>query len=293
MRLAALFLLLAFAACTDAGGQRLTIETPSFVLQPGEEKFYCYYTTLPAAEPTGIYQMTSSMPPGSHHMIVFKTRTPKQPDGTLAECENFGMGSGGLTDIPVWLYATQDPENRFTMPDDVGISVAPNQPVIVNMHYINLSDVPLTANVHIDFDTYAAGHEFVQAHGYITFQNDINVPAGAQGSAGGTCDVPAGAQFALMSTHSHKYTTSARVFDGDKMVLETLDWAHATVTAWDAPFYTFSSGKLDYRCEYNNNTNQPLTTGESAISNEMCMAVGLYFPSHGDTFCLNSFTITL
>ena len=62
---------------------------------------------------------------------------------------------------------------------------------------------------------------------------------------------------------------------------------------WDTPYYQFTSGKLDYRCEYTNTTNQPLRFGESAIANEMCMAVGVYFPAHGDTYCFNSFTLTL
>src|SRR3954469_4527017 len=123
MRIAALSvllaLLLALAACSDepdaAPGETMTIDTPSFMLQPGEEKFYCYYTTLPNEQATGVYQMSSSMPPGSHHMIVFRTRTPQAADGTFTECENFGMGNGGLADLPVWLYAAQTPEFAITM----------------------------------------------------------------------------------------------------------------------------------------------------------------------------------
>lgn len=295
MRTAALSLILAVTACSDdsASGETLTIDTPSFTLQPGEEKFYCYYTTLPTTEATGIYRMASSMPSGSHHMIVYKTRTAQQPDGTLMECEDFGMGSGALTDIPVWLYAAQEPEKQFTLPDDVGMKIAASQPVVVNMHYINLSDQPLTASVHVELDAYKAGATFTPAHAYITFNTQINVPAGATGSAGGSCDVPADAKFVFMSTHSHKYTTRAQVHDGDQMLLETTDWAHASVAEWAAPHYSFTSGKLTYRCDYNNTTNQPLRTGESAIANEMCMATAVYFPAFGDTFCLNSFTITL
>jgi hypothetical protein len=296
MRVAALSLLLAVTACSDdppVAGETIVIDAPAFTLQPGEEKFYCYHTTLPNAAPTGIYRMSSRMTPGSHHMIVYKVRTPKAPDGTLEECEDFGTGSGGLTDIPVWLYAAQDPEVSSEMPKDVGMNIEANQPVVVNMHYINLSDVPLTANVHVELEAYHPAHAYTEAHAYITFNTEIDVPPGATGSAGGTCDVPAGAQFVTMSTHSHKYTTSARVRDGDRLVVETLDWAHATVERWDAPYLTFASGKLDYRCEYNNTTNQRLRTGESAIADEMCMAVGVYFPARGDTFCINSFTITL
>jgi hypothetical protein len=311
MRLAALLfspaplalpVLLAAAACSDepaAIGEKIQLETPSFTLQPGEEKFYCYYTTLANAEATGIYKMSSSMPPGSHHMIVFKTRTEKMPAGTFAECENFGMGEmmggGGfdLADLPVWLYASQDPEFSTTMPEDVGIAISPNQPVIINMHYINVSDAPLTANVKIDLEPYVVGYEFTPAHAFISFNTQIDVPAGTRGSAGGSCDVPVGSKFIMMSTHSHKYTTSARVRDGEAVVLETLDWAHATVERWSEPYYTFQTSKIDYRCEYNNTTNEPLKTGESALTDEMCMAVGVYFPSRGDTYCLNSFSITL
>ena len=191
--LASLAALTGLAGCSEdpaASGEAFAIDTPSFTLQPGEEKFYCYYTTLPNAEATGIHRVASSMTPGSHHMIVFKSRSAQQPDGTMAECENFGMGSGGLADIPVWLYAAQDPEVQFTMPQDVGVSIAASQPVIVNMHYINQSDAPLTANVHVDLEAYRPSFAFTQAHSYVTLNTEIDVPAGATGSAGGTCDVP-------------------------------------------------------------------------------------------------------
>jgi hypothetical protein len=284
------------AACADdpgaSTGETFAIDTPSFTLQPGEEKFYCYYTTLPNTAPSGIRRVASRMPPGSHHMIVFKTRSPLAPDDTLAECTNFGMGDG-VGGIPVWLYASQLPEDEVMMPDDVGIAVAPGQPVFVNMHYINTTDAPLTANVHVDLETFAAERSFTEAHTYVTFNTEIDVAPGATGSAGGSCEVPTDAQFLMMSTHSHKYTTSVQVHDGAAMVIETRDWEHATVQQWGAPYYKFSSGKLDYRCDYHNTSNQRLRTGESALANEMCMAVGVIFPATGDTYCLNSITFTL
>jgi hypothetical protein len=203
------------------------------------------------------------------------------------------MGGSGLQDIPVWLYASQDPDQEVAMPDGVGIAIGAEQPVIVNMHYINQTEAPITADVHVELTTYAPGVDFTPAHAYVTYNTKINVAPGAIGSAGGTCEVDPAAKFLSLSTHSHRYTTSARVFDGASMVLETLDWEHATVRRFDQPYYQFSTGKLDYHCEYHNTSDQPLETGESAIANEMCMAIGLYFPSHGDTFCINSLTIPL
>lgn len=285
------------AGCAGESGPQLSdehviIDTPSFTLQPGEEKFYCYYTTLPT-EATGIHRMTSVMPPGSHHMIVFKTQNATQPDGTFGECSNFGGGGGGIADIPVWLYATQTPEGEFTMPDGVGITVAAAQPVIVNMHYINQTEAPITANVHLELEPFVANAVFIEAHAFITYNDEISIPPGATGSVSGSCNVPADVQFVSLTTHSHKYTTSAHVMDGDTMVLETLDWEHATVERFDRPYYQFSSSTLDYNCQYHNTTNMTIQTGESAIANEMCMAVGVFFPATGDVLCLNSLTLNL
>jgi len=285
----ALLLLPLIAACSDGApaDETFTIQTPSFTLQPGEEKFYCFYTTLPTDEVRGIHAMSSHMTPGSHHMIVFKTATQQQPDGTFAECQNFGMNG----DLPVWLYASQDPDQEMTLPDDIAIALAPAQPVLVNMHYINQTDAPLTADVHVELTAFPSGFHYHEAHAYITFNDEIDIAPGATGSVTGTCDVDPAVKFVALTTHSHRYTTSAEVLDGTTQVLETFDWEHATVNRYSEPFLQFASGKLQYRCTYHNTTDQPLTTGESALTNEMCMAVGLYFPASRDTYCLNSFTL--
>jgi hypothetical protein len=287
--LAAPLLTIAVAACSDGepAGETFTIQTPSFTLQPGEEKFYCYYTTLPTDDVRAIHAMASHMTPGSHHMIVFKTQTEQAPDGTFVECQNFGMGD----DLPVWLYASQDPDQEMTLPDDIAIALPARQPVLVNMHYINQTDAPLTADVHVELTALPAGTHYHEAHAYITFNDQIDIAPGAIGSVTGTCDVDPAVKFVALTTHSHRYTTSAQVFDDTTPVLETLDWEHAAVERYGEPYLQFSSGKLTYRCTYHNTTSEPLTTGESALSNEMCMAVGLYFPASRDTYCLNSFTL--
>ena len=86
---------------------------------------------------------------------------------------------------------------------------------------------------------------------------------------------------------------NAEIFDGTTRLLETLDWEHATVERFERPYYQFASGKLNYACQYHNTTDQPLKTGESAFTDEMCMAFGVFFPAKGDVFCLNSIPINL
>ena len=50
-------------------------------------------------------------------------------------------------------------------------------------------------------------------------------------------------------------------------------------------FYTFSTGKLTYECTYNNPTGATIKTGDSAQTDEMCMATGYYFPATKATIC--------
>jgi hypothetical protein len=179
----------------------------------------------------------------------------------------------------------------MTLPEDIAIPLIAQQPVLVNMHYINQTEAPITADVHVDLTAFPATTHYHEAHAYVTFNDQIDIAPGATGSVSGTCDVDPDVKFVALTTHSHRYTTSAEVLDGTAQVLETLDWEHATVNRYADPYLQFASGKLTYRCSYHNTTDQPLTTGESALTNEMCMAVGLFFPASRDHYCLNSFTL--
>ena len=60
-----------------------------------------------------------------------------------------------------------------------------------------------------------------------------------------------------------------------------VDWEHPGVGAWNAPsFLTTAAGdSFKYSCAYENTSSTPVTVGETAASNEMCMAVTYWFPA--------------
>jgi hypothetical protein len=71
-----------------------------------------------------------------------------------------------------------------------------------------------------------------------------------------------------------------------------MDWEHPGTTTWSAPsFYQFSTNTLTSDCTYdNNNADDPnhlktITSGQSAVTNEMCMATGYFFPATGASIC--------
>ncbi len=272
---------------SDSSGTSLVIQAPTFTVAPGQEVTQCYYTTLGNAVELGVNKWTSEMTAGSHHMILFFTDSPLKPDGTLEpDC---GFGGSGFNQ-PQWTFSAQDPHTEFQLPTGVGMAVKPNQPVFVQMHYLNASDQPLEANVKITANTFASGESFEQAQPYVTYNTNIDVEPNQSGSVSGSCDVPSGANFFVMSTHSHHFSTGAQVHDSGNMLVNTTDWEHPETVQWDTPHYQFN-GKLDYSCNYFNPTNQAVKTGDSAESDEMCMAVGYFFPGNKPVLCINSFVI--
>ncbi len=271
------------------------IKTPDIMIMPGQEITYCYYFHTPNTGEIVVKSWQSSMTPGSHHMILYFTSTADMPDGTLDPTGN--CGGANLDNLAVWTYLAQTPEAEADMPADdgtglpVGMPIAPNQAAAMQLHYLNSTDDVLVVHATLDANGYPANTTYTEAGAYVTYNSKIDIPPGpgTMATFGGTCATPAGAKFFTMSTHSHKQTVQTQVMDGSTIVQTSTDWEHPAATAWTAnPFFTFASGALGYSCNYLNETTNEITAGPSAQTNEMCMAIGYFFPATGSKMCLNS-----
>lgn len=262
------------------------IDSPMLELRPGTEATYCYYFRMPNTSTVGVKQWQSMMTPGSHHMILYFTASELAPEGTLTTT---GCGAGRA----VWAYAAQTPEQTFAMPPGVGMTVEAGQPAFLQMHYLNATERPRQVRVSLNAETYRDTESYTPAAAYVTYNSNISVPPGTPASpgtatAGGLCTVPSSAKFFSLSTHVHKQGTRTLVLDGTQTVFESTDWEHPGARTFEAPYYSFGSGGLNYRCEYKNPTSRVVTDGDSAELDEMCMAIGYFFPAQKATFCLNS-----
>src|SRR5262249_49286170 len=161
---------------------------------------------------------------------------------------------------PVFAYGSQTPHNEMAMPDGIGVQLGAAQPVMVQLHYINTTQATLTAQVNLEIEPFDPGVAYTPANVFFTFNTHIAIPPMGTAKASGSCDVPKGAHFFAMTTHSHKYTVEDQVHDGSTLLVDTKDYAHPTVTEWmTAPNYEFTSGKLDYSCSYSNPTSNFIT----------------------------------
>jgi len=310
MRKLALVLLIAAAACgknpstggddtmnpdangdtgSNTGGGTLAFEikTPDIPLAAGQEFTKCFYFHTSNTSQVAINEWMSTMTSGSHHLILFlNTAGTSQPaDGTIDENCSFGNSA---TNIPSWTYAAAFTPADEVMPSDDGAgkplaqNIPPNTPGFVQMHYLNASNND--EMVHVDVKAYklADGATYTPTAPYITYTKNFTVPVGAS-TITGSCDAPAGTKFWQLSSHTHKQGVDVQISDGTSMIYNSTDvngsWEHPNVKQWTAsPFYTFTN-KVNWACSYQNSGTQPISEGQSAATNEMCMATGYFFPA--------------
>jgi hypothetical protein len=273
--------------------QGFQVKSPELTIMPGQEITYCYYFKFPTTTEVGVKKWQSRMTSGSHHMIVYLTKTEQKPAGTV-DTGCGGVGGGGAGNIPVWTYSAQNQDAEAVMPTGIGMTIAAAQPAYVQMHYLNTTDAAIKVHVTLNGDTYATTDTYTKAAAFVTYTSGFSVPPG-NSSVSKTCDLAGAglgsAKFFTMSTHTHKQGVKTYVKDGSTagtQIFSATDWEHPGAISWmSEPFYTFPSGKLYYQCDYTNPGTTTIVEGQSAQTNEMCMAVGYFFPATTAKFCVN------
>jgi Copper type II ascorbate-dependent monooxygenase, C-terminal domain len=305
-----------------AAADGFQIETPDYdasdanaknmIVQPNQEIFLCYYVTLPNKAEFDVGEFQSYMSPdSSHHFILYQQggnndipgflAAAPEPSGTIVSC---GFAGG------TWVYATSTPGAVVSskMPQGVGLPFAPATQLVLNMHFINTGTTVLYPKIKLNI--LSATDVQYKAAVMVSFNTKIDVPGATASGPGmqtvnGTCTAPVGAKFFSMSTHTHKHATAAIVnFVSSGSTQEIVhtgadttypapqqqgtgtDWEHPGVSLWDGPdFLTVKEGdSFTYSCSYVNTATTPVTVGETAASNEMCMAIGYYYPA-GTSSC--------
>ncbi|MBA3460531.1 MAG: hypothetical protein H0T46_11250 [Deltaproteobacteria bacterium] len=322
------FLAIGLLACTSSGGgggggddtqepdagvtdppppaRGFQIKTPEITIMPGQEITYCYYLKTPNTEDMVVKKWSSVMTPGSHHMILFTTGSLGMPEGTVSASQ-CGIGGASAQSLPAWIYAASQEVAELALPADDGAGkplgqvITAGKPAYVQMHYVNPSDDPLKVRVTINAEAFEATAAYTPTAPYITFNGSIMIPMNAVGHVETqTCTTPANTRFWQMSTHAHKQAVKTEVKSGPASstttVFSSTDWEHPGSQFWMTPttFHAFDQNKLTFSCTYNNtglNAGRVIKTGDSAQSDEMCMATGYYFPATSSKICYNGFTL--
>ena len=270
------------------------IQTPEIVTPPGEGGTWCYFFRAPDTGAMGIRKWTSSMDAPMHHLIVYATYDDewmpleRRPAGTLVKgCVEHEDGYGA------WLYAAHAPRERLVLPADdgggipLGMEIMPGQPLLLQMYVSNPTEAPVTTTATLQAE--ALSGAYTRTATYQTTNISIAIPPGvAAHTVTQTCAVPPGVRFWRLSTRTHRYAIESRIEDAGLPLVVTTDWNQPEVATFAPPdFHPFSPAGLTYSCTYANPTGSPIHFGESDETDEVCIAIGHFFPATRPSLCVN------
>jgi hypothetical protein len=262
----------------------LQVRLRPFEIQARTEREVCQLIELPNTEGVEFRELTIAMPAGagygSHHFAVFLY---SGGDDQLLGREPFdspGCAGVGTEFVSPILAFVQRPKQRIRLPKGVGLRLAPKQRLLLNSHYLNGTDETLNVDVAVNFK--AARRRSIRHHA-LSFQLgtvNIDIPAGASGSASGAWVVPFPMNVVWLSTHSHKHTTSvtvdvARGGTAPERQIETRDYTEPTVRRYAKSLRVEAGDRIEWTCNYTNTTAVPVRFGVTA-EDEMCFAVGFF-----------------
>ena len=279
--------------------------TPNIDIPPGQEITLCYYFRTPNTEPMAIQRWRSEMTPGVADLMVYATTdalgnpADTTTPGTVREA-NCGFNS---TLVTHWLYAAQTPTAELRLPSDDGtgrplaMNIVENTAGFLQMKLVNPTGSMLTAKVKVTAEALDAEVAYTRTATYLTHNAGISIPPHAVGHVESqTCTVPADVQFWRMSMHAHKQAVQTLVKSGQASSTEVIftsnDWEQPGAQTWATPpFYTFQDDTLTFECTYDNtgaNSTRTIQSGLSTRTDELCMAIGYFFPATRPLLCFNS-----
>ena len=247
-----------------------TFVTDSFDIPPGKEFFRCQNFANPFGRDVAVLRTDSFMTAGSHHMFAFQVGGIE--DGALEECS--GIEFHG------YLHLTQRSQETLTNPPGVGRFLSATEGIRLAVHYLNASEQTVHTEVAFTLRATEPSHVFVLASQIFANTLSISVPPHSAGSSVHSCTVPKDVSVFETGSHMHQHGThfTARASDG-QLLFETNQWAEPEPWRFASPRKLKAGTVIDVDCEYQNTTDQPLSFGESAATNEMCIFIGGYYPA--------------
>jgi hypothetical protein len=257
------------AGMTDGGGADVVLALQSFAVEPGGEAYRCQNFANPfGGQPVDVDRFEAHMTEGAHHMIVFFV--DDIADGDLETCSG--------SEFHPNVFGAQTPDGVIQMPPGIGVAMPPKSGLRLQLHFINESDHAVTAGVTTRFHVAAPGT--IQNHaGQLLLSNeDITVPPSVPTDVTKTCTLPQDISLLGASAHIHRHAVDFVASAGDQLIYHTTGWSDLSPAVFSPPLQLVAGTGITFTCSYVNDGTSTLTFGESAITDEMCILGGIYYP---------------
>jgi hypothetical protein len=255
----------------DSSGNTVTLTMDSFNVPAGAEVYKCQNFVNPfSGVDTEVQEFESHMALGSHHVLLFY-KQGVTADGPLETCSGLEFAA-----TP---YGSQIPNDSLSFPPGVAALVPGSTGMRIQSHYLNTTGSDITAHVEITFHIAAPGTVQNQAGVLFVVDTDINVPPQGKQVDSNDCTIPFDMNILRASSHMHQHGTDFVATVSGSTVFQTTAWDDPKPALFDPAMKLQQGDPLHYACSFTNNSTSPLTFGESALTDEMCIFTASFYPT--------------
>jgi hypothetical protein len=265
-------------------------------VQPGEESTRCVVKRLDNAGTIEVGKIVNHLGSGSHHLIVYRLAAgPEQLEPF--DCEPFVDVLDPAAGAP--LAVTQSADETITLPPGVAFSLAAEQWVRLEIHYINAGLEPIEVAATSTFVEIPEADYRDEADFLFVGNPDIVIDPHTTLSLGPSfLPLPPELTFIdvfAVTGHEHRFGTGVTIAradapDAPRVVVydpPSFRWSEPPTIYHDPPFTMAPGGGFEFTCRYNNTSDQQVVFGESA-TDEMCFFWAYYYPSNGAKVCIHT-----
>jgi hypothetical protein len=265
-----------------ATGGTYTVHMPTVTVASGEETTQCVELLLGNTNAELVRHIHVSLAPGSHHLIFYRS-TATAPAPTPTPCQPLG----GIQTGSAPLFIAQATESDLVVPDNAGISIAANQMIRIEEHFLNITTAPIAGTATITVDSVPESSGLTPADLFFWGTRSISIPPHTAGTADFYNAVQTGVHVFGLTAHEHHFGTLTTITQaasatatGTELYRNT-NWAEPPLRQYVPPIAFDGSDGLHLHCEYMNTSDATVRFGESAETDEMCFFWAYYYPSHG------------
>jgi hypothetical protein len=271
-------------------GTPYSLQYPTLEVAPGEENTQCIWLNLSNTSEITVHQVHNILSNNTHHLIVYKDDMDTTEQTTPVDCQPFAGALNATGNIEP-IVITQAKDDELTLPDGVAYTLAANQMIKLEMHYINTGEGSGSAFADVNF--YAVDPSTITDEAAVLFTGspDIQIPANQQFTLHEYFQVPtymdlSKSNLFAITGHEHHWGTGVSINvapDGTGPFTNVYDpspflWAEPATETFATPFGVPLGGGFDFTCTWNNMSSAEVDFGESA-NDEMCFFWAYYYPA--------------
>jgi hypothetical protein len=260
-------------------GETVTLTMDTFTIPAGGEVYYCQNFANPfGGMDVEVSEFESHMATGSHHLLVFfedSTSMSYMPQGGPAKS---ALETCSGLEFAATPYGSQQENDSLSFPPGVAALMPGANSLRFQSHYLNTTGASITAHVEVIFHLAAPGSVMNQAGVLFGIDPKFKILPQSSAIVMDDCTLPQDMTLLRTQSHMHRHGTHFLATIAGATVYETSQWSDPKPDIFSPPQVYHQGDALHFECAFTNTGSTPLVFGESAITNEMCIFNGAFYP---------------